>query len=163
MNRWIIVALLTATLAADAGAQATANRSADSAAAVGAAESLLRAISTRDTALARRLLMPGAQLASVADPAGPASAGRLQSDSQFVAALAGSKQSLLERMWNPTVFLQGSLAVVRAAYDFHIDGVFSHCGVDVFTMVRSLGEWRVTHIAYTRQQQGCAPSPLGAP
>jgi hypothetical protein len=108
-------------------------------------------------------MLPGAQLASIGDPAGPTAAGRLQSDSQFVAMIGGTKQRFLERMWSPTVFLQGSLAVVRTSYDFHVDGKFSHCGVDVFTLVRSRGEWRVTHIVFTTQRQNCAPSPLGPP
>ena len=138
-------------------------RSLDSVTVIGVVQDLLRAISTRDSALARRLVLPGAQLASIPDPAGPTNAGRTQTDSQFVAMLGGTKQRLLERMWNPTVFLQGSLAVVRTPYDFHIDGAFSHCGVDVFTLVRSKSEWRVTHVVYTVQRQNCAPSPLGPP
>jgi hypothetical protein len=158
-----IVLLLTASLATAAQAQAAPDRAADSVAVIGVAQDLLRAISTRDTALARRLMLPGAQLASVQDPAGPASAGRIQTDSQFVTMVGTAKQRFLERMWDPTVFLQGSLAVVRAPYDFHIDGKFSHCGVDVFTLVRSKGEWRVTHVVYTTQRQNCAVSPLGAP
>jgi hypothetical protein len=158
-----IVLLLTASLATAAQAQAAPDRAADSVAVIGVAQDLLRAISTRDTALARRLMLPGAQLASVQDPAGPTSAGRIQTDSQFIAMVGTAKQRFLERMWNPTVFLQGSLAVVRAPYDFHIDGAFSHCGVDVFTLVRSKGEWRVTHVVYTAQRQNCAASPLGAP
>ena len=61
------------------------------------------------------------------------------------------------------MFVHGSLAIVRAPYDFFVDGVFSHCGVDAFTMVRSRGEWRISHVVYTTQRQGCAPSPLGPP
>ena len=59
-------------------AQAAPDRAADSAAVVGVAQDLLRAISTRDTALARRLMLPGAQLASIGDPAGPSAAGRMR-------------------------------------------------------------------------------------
>jgi hypothetical protein len=162
-QRSIVVVVMSASLASAAHAQAAPDRAADSAAVIGVAQDLLRAISTRDTALARRLLLPGAQLASIADPASLTNAGRIQTDSQFVTMLGTTNQRFLERMWNPTVFLQGALAVVRAPYDFHVDGVFSHCGVDVFTLVRSRGEWRVTHIVYTAQRQNCAASPLGAP
>ena len=147
------------------GAQATAatNQRADSAAVVTVAQDLLRAISTRDTALARRVMLPGAQLASIADPASPTSASRMQTDQQFITLLSTGTAKYLERMWSPTVFLQGPLAVVRAPYDFFSDGTFSHCGVDVFTMIRSRGEWRISHVVYTTQRQGCARSPLGTP
>jgi hypothetical protein len=159
MRHLSIVLALSTCLPTSTHAQSTS----DSAAVVGVAQDLLRAISTRDTALARRLMLPGAQLASIQDPASATNAGRTQTDSQFVAMLGTMKQRFLERMWNPTVFLQGSLAVVRTPYDFHVDGVFSHCGVDVFTLVRSKGEWRVTHVVYTVQRQNCAASPLGPP
>ncbi|MEO8337398.1 MAG: hypothetical protein ABI664_20645 [bacterium] len=164
MRQLSIVALLSVTLAAESSAQAPApDRAADSVAVISVAQDLLRAISTRDTALARRLMLPGAQLASIVDPAPATGGGRIQTDSQFVTMLGTTKQRLLERMWNPTVFLQGSLAVVRTPYDFHVDGVFSHCGVDVFTLVRSRSEWRVTHVVYTVQRQNCTASPLGPP
>ncbi len=155
--------LLPTPLRAQSAPQSAPTRVSDSAAVVGVAESLLRAISTRDTTLARRLMVPGAQLASIPDPAGPTTASRTQGDSAFMATLANGTQRYLERMWSPSVFLQGSLALVHAAYDFHLDGVFSHCGVDTFTLVRSRGEWRITHVAYTTQRAGCAPSPLGPP
>lgn len=145
------------------GAQPATDRQADSAAVVKAAESLLHAISTRDTALARRVMLPGAQLASIADPASPTNGSRSQSDTTFMTTLATSKQAFLERMWTPTVSLFGSLAVVSAPYDFHIDKTFSHCGTDVFTLVRSRGEWRITHVVYTTQRVGCGASPLGVP
>lgn len=159
----ISAALVFGTSVLTAQGTSPASARADSAAVVTVAEDLLRAISTRDTALARKVMLPGAQLASIADPAGPTTAGRTQSDQQFIASLSTGTAKYLERMWTPTVFLQGSLAVVRAPYDFHVDGTFSHCGVDVFTMVKSRDEWRITHVVYTAQRQGCAASPLGPP
>jgi len=144
-------------------AQARETHRTDSAAVVRVAEELLTAISTRDTTLARRLLLPGAQFVSVADPASPTAPARVQTDSQFMATLAAAGPAFLERLWHPTITIHGSLATVSAPYDFHRDRVFSHCGTDVFTMVRSRGEWRITHLVYTTRRQGCAPSPLGSP
>lgn len=145
------------------GAQQAPDRRADSTAVVKAAEALLQAISTRDTALARRVMLPGAQLASITDPASPTSGGRMQTDTAFLTTLATAKTTFLERMWSPSVTLFGSLAVVSAPYDFYNDKTFSHCGTDVFTLVRSRGEWRITHVVYTTQRAGCAASPLGVP
>lgn len=81
--------------------------------------------------------------------------------SGFPASVATSKTRLLERMWDPTVLLRGPVAVLWAAYDFHIDGKFSHCGVDSFTLTRTALGWRIVSIAYTVERTGCAPSPLG--
>jgi hypothetical protein len=126
-------------------------------------QALLKAISSSDSAAARRLMLPGAQLMAVLDPAPPQGTPQLRSDASFYRTLGAGTSKLLERMWMPTVTLHGSLAQVSAPYDFHIDGKFSHCGTDLFTLARSQGEWRVSGIAYTVQRAGCAPSPLGPP
>jgi hypothetical protein len=145
------------------GSSGSAARRADSTAALETANALLRAISTRDAALARQVMLPGAQLVANSDPASATVRARTQNDSAFVQMLVDPGPTFLERMWEPTLFLQGSVATIHAAYDFHIDGAFSHCGVDTFTLVKSQGQWRISHIAYTTQRSGCAPSPLGTP
>lgn len=153
-------ALLGAALLLATTAQA---QNADTAGVVRTSQALLRAISTRDTALARTVLLPGAVLASVADPSTASSVARTQSDAEFYRRLTEGPEVLLERMWAPVVTFHGPLAVVRAPYDFHVDDKFSHCGIDVFTLVQSKGEWRIGTVTYTTQRAGCSPSPLGAP
>ena len=136
----------------------------DTAGVVRVAATLLRAISTKDTALARTVMLPGVRLVSVRDPAPPSAAPRTQSDVEFYGSLPRGTDALLERMWSPSVrFVGAALAEVSAPYDFHINGKFSHCGTDVFTVVRANGEWRLGALAYTVQREGCAPSPLGPP
>jgi hypothetical protein len=78
-------------------------------------------------------------------------------------ATVNRRGGLLERMWNPTVLIHRDLATVWTPYDFHIDGKFSHCGVDSFLLMREKGRWRVFTVAYTVETTGCAPSPLGPP
>ena len=143
-----------------AGVPLAAQR-ADSVAVLEVTQTALRAISTRDTALARTVFLPGAQLIAVLDPASPTGAPRIQADSTFYRTLPDGKEKLLERMWSPTVLIFGSVAQVHTPYDFHVDGKFSHCGTDVFMLVRAKGAWRISNITYTVQRAGCAPSPLG--
>ena len=85
------------------------------------------------------------------------------SQEEFAARLATAKQKYLERMWNPKVLVRGNIAQVWAEYDFHLDGKFSHCGIDAFTLVKNSNGWKVTGISYTAETTGCAPSPLGVP
>jgi hypothetical protein len=66
-------------------------------------------------------------------------------------------------MWNPKVLIHGGLAVVWADYDFHLNGKFSHCGVDSVTLVTVSGAWKISGIAYTMETSECTPSPLGPP
>jgi len=82
---------------------------------------------------------------------------------EFLRSLPEGDDALLERMWEPTVLQHGRMAVVWTPYDFHINGVFSHCGVDVFNLKRTENGWRIAGIMYTVELADCAPSPLGPP
>jgi hypothetical protein len=64
-------------------------------------------------------------------------------------------------MWDPLVLVHGRIAVVWAPYDFHINGEFSHCGVDAFTLIKTENGWQIAGAAYTIEPKGCAASPLG--
>lgn len=162
----LVALLMMPPLADSAAAQsppASHNAGDDRAAVIGMAEALLRAISTRDTALARRVMAPGAQLVAASDPPPTSGALRLQSDTAFLRTIGGGTTRYLERMWEAQAIVKGTIALVHAPYDFHIDGRFSHCGTDTFTLAKGPDGWRITQVAYTVQRTGCAPSPLGAP
>jgi hypothetical protein len=133
---------------------------ADSAAIVGVVQQFFDAMARRDTAAARASMTPGAVAGSFRTGAPPAPV-RFQSDSAFIASLASGKQKLLERMWSSAVRVSGDIADVWTPYDFHVDGKFSHCGIDVFTLFRTPSGWRIATVVYTVQRDGCAPSPLG--
>ncbi len=77
--------------------------------------------------------------------------------------LAGNREALLERTWNPEVCIRGRIALLWAPYDFWRNGRFSHCGVDIFTLVRADEGWRISSAVYTAESKGCAVSPLGPP
>jgi hypothetical protein len=83
------------------------------------------------------------------------------SQEEFAVRLGTTKKSAyLERMWNPKVLIRGSIANLWADYDFHLDGKFTHCGIDSFSLVKSGGAWKVAGIVYTVETAACAPSPL---
>ncbi len=68
---------------------------------------------------------------------------------------------LTERYWDEQLLLSDKLAVFWAAYDFHIDGEFSHCGIDVLNLIKIDDEWKIGHAMWTIQRPGCEASPLG--
>lgn len=80
---------------------------------------------------------------------------------QFLRSIAASTEELRERMWHPEVRVDGALATLWAPYDFHIGERFSHCGHDAVHLARRNGRWIVTALAYTIQQTGCTPAPIG--
>ncbi len=60
-----------------------------------------------------------------------------------------------ERYWDPVVHVRGGIAVVWTPYEFWRDGRTSHCGVDVFELVREQGTWRIGHVMYTVEPDAC--------
>ena len=60
-----------------------------------------------------------------------------------------------ERIVFETVKIDGPLAMVWAPYQFWYKGKFSHCGVDVFQLVRMQGEWKIVYLIDTRRTSPC--------
>ena len=48
-----------------------------------------------------------------------------------------------------------NIAVAWVPYEFWIEGEFSHCGVDVFTLFKKDGEWKIITLAYTVEKVKC--------
>jgi hypothetical protein len=118
-----------------------------------------RAMTARDTATLARVQVPGAMHYSVRK------LDTLQyferSARTWLQGFATSRDTFVERMWNPTVLVHGPLASLWAPYDIYRNGKFVHCGVDAFTLIRTKVGWQITSVAYTMEPTGCAPSPLG--
>ncbi len=116
------------------------------------------AIAAKNEQALRKLFLPDARVIALRN-------GKLNDTSadQFAARVNSVTGSLLERMWNPKVMLHEGIAVLWAEYDFHRDGKFSHCGIDVANLVKTEEGWKISSIQYTAETEGCKPSPLGPP
>ena len=124
------------------------------------AEAVLRGISEGDAALLEEALHPFAYLMAVPDEG----TARRQERADFIQNVGESGGRYLERMWDPRTEVSGPVATVWAPYDFHIDGQFSHCGIDAFQLIRQDDRWWVLSVVYTmRRGDDCEPSPLGPP
>lgn len=123
--------------------------------ALASVDALFAAMAGHDVAAARAVLMPGATFV-VHRPDGQV---KMEHDSDFLEALARKGGVWRERIWQPTVLVHDGLAQVWAPYDFHLDGRFSHCGIDSFSLVRDGGRWRIAGIVYSMQSKGCATDP----
>lgn len=77
------------------------------------------------------------------------------------AEMQASESVMVERYWHERLLISDQLAVFFASYDFWIDGEFSHCGTDVFELVKLEGSWKIGNMTYTIQRSDCPKSPLG--
>jgi len=122
-------------------------------------ENFFESINTGNGELLASLEVEGAQIFNIReDTAGKYefvernwfSAENFSSDSQFT-----------ERYWDEELLISDTLAIFWAPYDFHIDGEFSHCGIDALNLIKIDGEWKIGHAMWTIQRPGCEASPLG--
>ena len=66
-----------------------------------------------------------------------------------------SKGDADERIVYDVIKINGALAIVWCPYKFYYKGVFSHCGVDSFQLVKINGEWKIQYLIDTRTKKGC--------
>jgi hypothetical protein len=66
-------------------------------------------------------------------------------------------QIIKERMREAStvVKVEGNIAMVWAPYDLWVNDIFSHCGVDVFTMINSSQGWKIASVSYTIEKVKC--------
>lgn len=67
------------------------------------------------------------------------------------------KQIIRERMRkeSTSVKIEGRIAMVWAPYDLWVNEAFSHCGVDVFTLIKTSNGWQIASISYTMEKKDC--------
>jgi hypothetical protein len=123
-------------------------------------ERFFAAMAARDAAAYQKLTVEDAMtIAARVSPDG-VSPIRLRTHAEHAAELEASEQPWRERMWDPVVLVHGPIALVWTAYDFHEGDAFSHCGIDVFELLKLDGRWRIANASWTVETVGCHPGPV---
>ena len=60
-----------------------------------------------------------------------------------------------ERIYNVKITTDGPMAIVWAPYKFYRGETFSHCGVNVFTLIQTANGWKIKEITDTRRKENC--------
>ncbi|NER12222.1 hypothetical protein GWK08_02095 [Leptobacterium flavescens] len=63
------------------------------------------------------------------------------------------KERLIEE--KTEVMIHKRIAMVWAPYNLWINKDFSHCGVDVFTLIKKEEGWKISSLSYTVEPEGC--------
>lgn len=88
---------------------------------------------------------------------------RMNTNEALLTADTSRDDKFVER-WTgaPTVMIRGPIAVVWGEYEFWINGVFSHCGVDAVDLVNIDGDWKIANWMWTVEKEGCPTDPSAA-
>ena len=122
---------------------------------VAVVEKLFDAMRTRDTVALRAVFDSTARLVRV-DARGGTPRVQITSVNEFVSIIGkATGDAWNERIYNPEVRIDGSIAQVWTTYTFHRGTTFSHCGIDAFQLAKLSGGWKVVHLADTFRREGC--------
>ncbi len=66
-----------------------------------------------------------------------------------------AEQKWDERLLDYKVSIDGNLAHVWTPYEFWVNGNFSHCGANAFTLVKTDDGWKITHLIDSRRRSTC--------
>jgi len=146
-----IFALAAAMLvAASAAAQSTT----DEAAVRATVEAFMAGLAAKDAAAMKAQIIEPGLLAMVEERDGPDRV-ELAPLSEAIASIARIPVPVAEPLHGEVVTVDGPVATVRADFDFLIDGKRSHCGVDIFTLMRIDGAWKIATITYSHLTTSC--------
>ncbi len=132
---------------------------ADTAAVLATMQQLFDAMAAHDSIALAALVTPPGTFAVVVIEGDSVPRVAHQGLAGFISSVGRPGPPLNERAWDPFVLIDGPFATIWTRYDFRIGDEFSHCGVDVFTLARTGGRWRITGGSYTIQRTGCPASP----
>ena len=150
MRNIALAALMALAVPVGASAQATSDR----AAVMAVVEGFTEGLAAKDADAMTALITEDAYLALVQEREGE---DRVQS-MPLAAAAAGLAQvpmDIAEPLGEATVLVEGPVAMVWAPYEFMVDGVRSHCGIDIFTLIRADGTWKIATITYSHVAEDC--------
>jgi hypothetical protein len=118
---------------------------------------LFDAMKKGDSAAAHKAFMPGARLYSIGVGRSGQHYLRMEEVAGFLKAIGTPhKEVWNELIWSPKIEIDGNFAQAWVSYGFYIDKTFSHCGIDAFHLFKDdTGNWRIFHLADTRQKEGC--------
>ena len=130
-------------------------------AAIAVAGSALAAITRGDMTALTDLMLPEAVMFPTSTRDG-VTRYRLRTRAEQRAAPVTRR--VTERGFRPEARVNGPVATVWYPYDLYVDGQWSHCGVDVFTLIRTDGQWRIATMSWSAvQPPACEKHPDGPP
>lgn len=110
-----------------------------------------------DTTLIRQVLHPSCFLKSI----GKNKTGevKLQEDAiiDWLKSVGTKRDGVVldERLTAYDIKIDGEMAMAWTPYEFYVNDKFNHCGVDVFTMMKTDKGWKIVGIVDTRRKDNC--------
>lgn len=158
----LVVGLITTT-SSSVAAQRPAARplTATQAAVMAVVDSAMAAINSGDMIALSNVMTDSAQVYAARLVAGKPGFTMRTAASQRA---AGRRNPIIERGFDADIRVAGGFAAVWLPYDLWAEGKWSHCGIDLFTLVQVGTAWRIVNLTYSVEQPpACRLHPDGTP
>ncbi len=122
-------------------------------------QELFDAMRAGDSVRIRAVFHPEMRYLMTSD-VGPDGVARLRATplDGFVTSVGTKRaEAVDERIFNPKVLVDGTLASVWVDYSLYVGTRFIHCGVDVFHVAKVGETWKIAALTDTRRTTGCTP------
>src|SRR4051812_19888645 len=151
-----LLLLLTALLLPCAAAAQTpaAAKNADSDAVLAPINAVFAAFEAGDAPAMLRQVYPDGRVTASGRRADGASNLRQQSWTQFAERVTPAR-AFQERITDPTITIDGDIAMVWTPFVVRAGGKVSNCGIDHFDLVRENGAWKVMNLTFSSRTAGC--------
>ncbi len=117
---------------------------------------MFNAMRKGDSTMLRSTFAKGIAFHSVANKKDGSTALEIENPDDFVKTVGSPHKGIYdERITFADIKIDGPLASVWASYKFYLDDKYSHCGVDVFQLMKTEDGWKIIYIVDTRRKDNC--------
>ena len=116
-------------------------------------EQFFESLNTQDTVQFKSTLFPEGQVWTIINDEGSRSY-RSRLFKEDIKNLVGD-HTMEETAISYQINIHQGMAMAWVPYTFKYNGEFSHCGVDIFTLVETAEGWKIMQVAYTVDSIGC--------
>ena len=116
---------------------------------------LFAGIAARDAAAIGAQLLAGGSATTVTEKPDGSRVTQRRSWTEVLARFQPGPEKYEERLSDPAIESDGSVATVWGNYIFFIDGKIHHCGIDHFSLVRDNGAWKIADASWSVRTTGC--------
>jgi hypothetical protein len=116
---------------------------------------LFAGIAARDAAMISAQILPGGSATSIIEKADGTRTVQRRGWTEVLARFQPGTEKFEERLSDPAIESDGSVAMVWGNYVFLIDGKVHHCGIDHFALVRDNGSWKISDVSWSEHLTGC--------
>lgn len=123
---------------------------------MGTVNALFDGMRAGDSLKVRNAFALGATMMSVSENPKDSIALKKSSIDGFVKAVGTPHpEKWDEQIFDEKISVDGPMAIVWVPYKFFLGQKFSHCGVNVFTLIKIKEAWKITSVTDTRRKDIC--------